>query len=203
MSAFLGPIHEKMYDKILYLDEMTESLLRLAEGSDWAPGLRQQVNSQAPAAAKAPLADIVDAGNIHGWLSAAVLASESRFAAVACGMMEGHPERLAALQEAMKEMGSSSALPPGIDAEGAFGAIHDTLLDGMPCDFPFQVIDKSPVAVEWRVSSCPHAAHWQSRGCDGETFYQLRDAWIEGALANTGITHSRNQEGGTSLRKDG
>ena len=201
MSAFLGPVHEKMYGKILALDEMTEALLQLSEDGDWVPGLRQQVDDQAPAAQKVPLADIIDAGNIHGWLNAAVLGSESRFAAVCCGMLNGHSERLAAMLEVMKAGGHSAALPTELDAEGAFQAIHDILLDGMPCDFPFQVIDSGPSAVEWTVTSCPHAAHWQSRGCDAETFYQLRDAWIAGALAGTGITHSRDQAGNAYLKK--
>lgn len=201
MSAFLGPVHEKMYGKILAQDEITEALLQLAEGNGWAPGLRQQVDAQSPAAQKAPLADIIDTGNIHGWLSATVLGSESRFAAVTCGMLDGHPQRLAAMQEVMKARGQSAGLPADVDAEGAFQAIHDILLDGMPCDFPFQVIDSRPDAVEWTVTSCPHAAHWQSRGCEAETFYKLRDAWIEGALAGTGITHSRDQAGNAHLKK--
>lgn len=198
MSAFLGPIHVKMYDRILFQDALSQALLALSEEKGWADGLRAQVDTEAPAASQEPLATLIDQNNIHGWLNEAVTNSERRFARVARGVLTDHPERLDALQDAMKQAGRQSRLPATIDAEQAFQLIHDVLLDGMPCDFPFVVTESSAGAVVWQVGSCPHAPHWE---VEPQTYYQLRDAWVEGALEGTGIVHTRSSDG-HALRKE-
>lgn len=201
MSAFLGPIHHKMYDKIRYQDDMAQTLLEKTEENGWADGLRTQVDSTTPGASKHSLEDIIDQSNIHGWLSAAVANSEARFAAVVCGVLIGHSERLETMQSIMRQWGEKQALPGGISAEEAFAAIHDILLDGMPCDFPFQMLESGADEATWKVTACPHAPYWVEADCGVETYYQLRDAWMEGALAGTGLTHSR-ENGQHCLRKE-
>ena len=42
MSAFVGPIHHIMYDRILLQDQMTETLLFLAEEAGWSAALRAE-----------------------------------------------------------------------------------------------------------------------------------------------------------------
>lgn len=201
MSAFLGPIHQKMYSRILHQDALAESMLKLAESNGWADGLRQRVDSAYPAASSRPLEEIIDAGNIHGWLSAAVETCESRFAAVVGGILAGHPRRISQLQDAMRGLGRQSGLVSLPDAESAFTAVHDILLDGMPCDFPFDVMQMEAAEARWQVASCPHTPFWVT--CDGgpEVYYLLRDAWVEGALEGSGISHTRHA-GSHTIRKE-
>lgn len=203
MSASLGPIHVKMYDKVLYQDAMAEALLTFAEEQGWAGGLRQLADSEAPAAAREDLRDIIDPDNIHGWLNAAVGASEKRFAFIVRGILSGHGERIGQLQGVIKSIGRDARLPDLSDAESAYRAVHDILLDGMPCDFPFRITDSSAEAVEWDIVTCPHAPYWQGEDNHAEAYYTLRGAWIEGALEHTGIAYARSPEGHTSLRREG
>lgn len=191
MSAFLGPIHIKMYDRILYQDSMSQKIMDLAAEKNWGDDFVKEVNTKAPAASRQPLESIVDEGNIHGWLSEAVDRCERRFALTVCSVLKDHPERLGELLGVMKSMGKEYALPPSLDVETAHQAIHDVLLDGMPCDFPFSNVEYSPDTVKWQVSNCLHKSYWTETRCDTEIYYQLRDAWVDGALGNSRVTHQR------------
>lgn len=193
MSAFLGPIHVKMYERILYQDTMSQALLDFAAGKGWAVGLGDKVATQAPAASRQPLEAIIDESNIHGWLSDAVVRCERRFAMIACGILTENPERIGELLPIMNALGKAQNFSPAMDAERAFQTIHDVLLDGMPCDFPFDVTESGVDTVTWRVTNCPHAPYWADNGCGVEGYYQLRDAWVQGALENSGITHTRTE----------
>lgn len=159
MSAFLGPIHVKMYGRVLYQDAVSQAILDLAEESGWASGLQEKVDSQAPAASTAPLEQIIDQSNIHGWLNEAVANCERRFALIVCNALKGHPERLAELQSFMEDLGRQCELPAFDNAEQAFQVIHDMLLDGMPCDFPFEVSESHSEEVKWLIKSCPHTQY--------------------------------------------
>lgn len=193
MSAFLGPVHVKMYDRILYQDEMSGALLDLAAANSWGHNLQKEVDAKAPAASRQPLEAIIDESNIHGWLSEAVARCETRFSLVVCGILKGHPERLDELRQTMRAQGKIHSLPPTADAEQAYQTVHDILLDGMPCDFPFSTTETSGAIVAWQVTNCPHAPYWTDDICGAQTYYQLRDAWMDGALENSGIEHSRTK----------
>lgn len=202
MSAFLGPIHIKMYDRILYQDSMAQKILDLAAEKGWGDGIAEEVNAKAPAASRQPLESIIDEGNIHGWLSEAVARCERRFALTVGSVLADHPERLAELQDEMKGMGKEHAPPPSADVETAHQAIHDILLDGMPCDFPFSNVESGSDSVAWQVASCPHAPYWVETHCNTDIYYQLRDAWIDGALENSGITHQRTAPHSHIMKKE-
>ncbi|MDL2253935.1 hypothetical protein LJC49_07680 [Ruminococcaceae bacterium OttesenSCG-928-I18] len=191
MSAFLGPIHLKMYDRILYQDTMSQSILDLVAKEDWSGAFAADLEDTAPAAVKQPLDTIIDKNNIHGWLSEAVALCEHRFALVVCGVLEDHPERLRQIQDTMKNLGKAHPVPSAMNAEEAYEAIHDILLDGMPCDFPFTNIAAGPGSVTWQVANCPHESYWETVGRDAEIYYRLRDAWIDGSLEQTEFKHSR------------
>ncbi|MGC4018437.1 MAG: hypothetical protein QM793_03875 [Muricomes sp.] len=202
MSAFLGPIHVKMYQRILYQDSMSKALLDLAAKNGWADGLQAKVDSEAPAASKEPLENIIDQSNIHGWLSQAVGNSENRFAEVVCGILEEDSQRIGELEEVMKELGRKYALPSDLNAEETYAAIHDILLDGMPCDFPFAVLEQDEDLVQWQVKSCPHARYWTNSDIGADTYYRLRDSWVEGVLENSSISYSHSESAEYSLRKE-
>lgn len=202
MSAFLGPIHHIMYRKILLQDRMTETMLALAAQHGWAEGLREQVDASAPAAPDRPLEEIINASNIHGWLSRFVSGSEERFAQVATAILENHPERLDPLCSAFSALGASHAQAIDGDAPAAFQALTGLLLDGMPCDRPFLVHSSAEDRVEWTVGNCPHAPHWNNPAVTAEAYYALRKAFVDGMLQHSGITYAQSADGIFALGKE-
>lgn len=72
MSAFLGPIHELMYQRILNQEELTLSVVRLAEQQQWCPGLYENMEQTFGTLDTRPLTMVIDETNIHGWLNQVV-----------------------------------------------------------------------------------------------------------------------------------
>lgn len=180
MSAFLGPIHEQMYAKILQTDARGDRLAALA-GTTLPPGAERR-----------PLAQVVDHSDIHGWLTEAVTRAEVRFAKAVRAAADAVPE--AELIDRMREMGSEESvgrqdLP---EAPLMHRALHAVLLDGMPCDFPFALGIRAPETMTWTLQTDPHAAAFRAEGLDPELFYRLRDGWVDGYLADSIYTYTRD-----------
>lgn len=188
MSLVLAPIHDVMYDKILRQDKMTETLLSFAEGKGWSNRLRKEVDDQAPAAAKAPLEEIIDANNIHAWLDHHVKVSEDRFSKVVNGLLAEEPECLLNLTQSLFELGREEQIPEFKLTTEAQEWLFSKLLDGMPCDRAIQVLETNERKVEWEVLQCPHAAFWTN---GTENYYILREAWISGSLSQSPFIYSR------------
>lgn len=192
MSLVLAPIHELMYQKVLRQNGMAEELLKTAEEEQWTQTLRMQVDRDVPAAPIGTLAEIIDTANIHGWLNNIVVQSERRLACVTAGILENHSERLNVLCDRLCKLGEQQAIPQGLSAEDVFMRLNNALLDGMPCDRSLEITLTEPEQVKWVTLLCSHSAYWQELGLSFELYYTLRDAWIYGALAQSGYSYKRN-----------
>lgn len=186
MSLFLGPIHYLMQARILFTDAQTKALLELARRENFLSAEAvEQLNETYPAASDDPLETIIDTSNIHGWLSVSVSGAERRYARTAALILQDHPERLAALEQALEELGKETAFPEVQGADEAWKLLQQRLLDGMPCDFPFQVTEESAEAVRWQLRDCPHAAYFAEVPGGAKTFYELRAALVKGLLCRS------------------
>lgn len=200
MSLFLGPIHHLMQARFLYTDAQTEALIDMARREHFVSEDAVKALDEAwPAAQNEPLENIIDATNIHGWLSAAVEGAESRFAKACELILDGHPERLEQMEQALETLGEDTAFPELQDAEEAWQYLQRRLLDGMPCDFPFQVTEESPEKVTWIVRACPHERFY---GGDSALFYTLRTALVKGLLSRSeALTYGRAADGSFAVTK--
>lgn len=202
MSKFLGPVHVKMYGRILYQEKMIKAITDLASQNVWNKDIKEKVNREAMEAPDEPLETIIDQSNIHGWLGQAVAGSEKRFARAVYEILRDDPQRIGELKKVMKQLGREYVLPAGLNAEEIHQSIYDILLDGMPCDFPFEITEQSADAVTWCVRTCPHEKYWTYPDFGVEIYYSLRDSWIEGVLENHDISYSRTAPAEYCLRKD-
>lgn len=200
MSAFLGPVHIKMYDRILFQDSMSEAFLDKYESKYNDTSIREDVNSLYPAAEKVALETIIDEGNIHGWLSEAVEICEKRFSFIVTASIKAHPVVIEEYEAIMMNMGIDYNKGKPETPIQAFTMIHDILLDGMPCDFPFQMLEENEEEVRWEVLKCPHSNYWNVGNED--YYYQLRDAFVQGFLEGSDLAHVRNN-GIHSIRREG
>ncbi|CUX40504.1 hypothetical protein [Clostridium sp. C105KSO13] len=203
MSKILGPVHTKMYERILHQEKMIKAIINLAVQNGWSADLQNKINQEAPEALNEPLENIIDQSNIHGWLGQAVEASEKRFARAVYETLREDAQRVDELKKAMKKLGWEYILPEGLNAKETYQAICDILLDGMPCDFPFDVTEQSADVVKWRIRNCPHEKYWKYPDFGVDVYYSLRDSWIEGVLENYGIVYSHTATSEYCLRKEG
>lgn len=196
MSQFLSPVHAKMYDKIHRQDDWRKLLLdrfgdeamkaRLAEGRE--------------AVERGTLSDVIDLGNIHGWLSHQVEVSEARFAEAIAALLDAGVS-LAALEETLYEAGKAEA--PELDGRpvDVYQALSWILLDGMPCDFVNRVVHEDDETCVIERLQDVHALFWQDVSVAPDAYYALRDAWVNGWLSASPFEWSRQSVQETVIKK--
>lgn len=188
MSAFLGPIHFWLYNKIKIQNNIVEEILDLADDAE----LRKNLYENYGDGDLKPLDEVIDVGNIHGWLQNQISMVESKLAVAVTSMLDESPESIEKIKEIFFKNGekySTLSMYSGVD--NAFKAINDTLLDGMPCDHVNAVINQDDNEAVWKRYECVHSKYWSEAKGDIKTYYVLRDEFIKGLLKVSGINYEK------------
>lgn len=184
MSAFLGPIHYWLYNKILVGENMQKDLLVFAEnkGIDVA-SLKTRVYEKYGKPDFSYLEDVIDEGNIHGWLQNRINSLEYRLASIVTELLNKDGVKIDEIETVFKENGTKAyeATENKEDtASGLFKVIFDNLVEGMPCDRVNNVEEESNDEVIWTTTTCVHRKFWDEIFGDVNNYYILKDAWITG-----------------------
>ncbi|MBQ9991690.1 MAG: hypothetical protein IJP31_12270 [Lachnospiraceae bacterium] len=185
MSAFLGPIHYWLYNKIQLQEDFTKALLQ----SD--PALYQELDSLCGEAERRPLEEVIDTGNIHGWLQGQILIAESRFALGITRLLDKSTADLKTLKAIACDFGSGRPIQAA-SAPEVYKALQDLLLDGMPCDHVNQLEEQDDSHVTWRQAIDLHGSHWEKIGGNGAHYYELRTSLVSGMLKDSGFVFEKN-----------
>lgn len=185
MSAFLGPVHFMLYNKIQRLVALTDNLLYIFESgssSELSDSLQKQFGENE----RGSLDEVIDKTAIHNWLNNQVNIAESRFAFVVKYFVE-HGEGNRLLDELYKD-GEDAGLNCGdvITVQGLFQEINMYLLDGMPCDGGVIVQNNDEDEVVWDVNTEVHSLFSKVSGLDLDYFFELRDKWLQGFFSGHG-----------------
>lgn len=210
MSAFLGPIHHWLYDKIRRQYILVTKLWTL--GDSYGLTLEKDCNHRFGAFPEESLEEIIDTSNIHGWLQKHVSLVENQFAYTVLTLIS-HAKNIAELdtnelyeqiRTIVVEDGSSTASSykdSSLTAAQVFKIISDTLLDGMPCDHANQIISQSPEELVWKRNLCVHKEYWTGLEGDVSIYYDLRDGWFQGFLGTLSYTLDKIDEITYKIRK--
>lgn len=191
MSAFLGPIHYWVYNKIQLQEEIVEEILKLSEKS--FPELGNELNDRYDVIVKGDLEEIIDKGNIHGWLQYYVTQVENRLAYSVVFLQKHEPDLLDKIRAVFYQKGKEKS---GVfeTAGEVFKVMNDSLLDGMPCDHANRVLEESDDRVAWQRNVCVHGQYWQEAGGEAATYYLLREEFIKGMLEGTAFEYEKADE---------
>ncbi|SCH71161.1 MULTISPECIES: hypothetical protein [unclassified Romboutsia] len=186
MSLFLGKIHYWLFNKILWFEGLEDEIIKLAknEGLD-IESLTNEINLKYEE--KLPnknLEDMIDTGNIHGWLQSKIHSAEGRMAILTKSILKNNENSLAKIEKiytfqgikAAKEVKQSKNLTTATEI---YTSINDYILDGMPCDRVNQIITSEDDKVEWIRRICVHKDIWDKENIDVDIFYKLRNLWIK------------------------
>ncbi len=191
MSLFVGPIHHWLFNKIKTFEAIEEKIFQWAtakglEGEAKREKLYQKYG--APIGDQA-LEEIIDGGNIHGWLQEKISRAEIRQSALISELLKKDPENITELERIFREegrrMGNRDAQQQERNrstAEELFEGLHDYLLEGMPCDRVTEVLKQQEGEVRWKTNQCLHEKYWEAVESDVKIFYRLRDHWIQGFI---------------------
>ena len=187
MSAFLGPIHYWLYNKIQLQQAIVEEVYLLGEQNGL--NLADDCNTNFGISPDRPLEEMIDHGNIHGWLQEQVSQVEYKYAYSVTKLLKKNPDTLNQLTSLLFHKGSELAVSladSDVKATDLFKAITDNLLDGMPCDHANRLLAQSEVEVTWTRNLCVHQSYWDEIGGDINIYYLLRDSWMEGLVGKLG-----------------
>ena len=187
MSLFLGYIHHLMYDKILFQEELLESLLELLDGDEKIE-FSEELNRDFPIE-RGDLKDIIDESNIHGWLDERVRRSENRLAKTVAFLLKDFD--IEELKNKFNELGKTYEV--GETPEEAFKFITSKFLDGMPCDHSLMIIKNEENEFIFKVARDLHKGIWENY-VNPDYYWDLRDAFISGSLENSGLKYEKIDE---------
>lgn len=187
MSAFLGPIHFWLYNKIQFQESLIDELIRYASSQGWSGSdLAGKYGSKD----RRKLEEVIDESNIHGWLQSRIHDAEGRYAALVLAVAGDQQDRLEALKQAAYDFGASQHLRAATAPE-AFHRLDDLLLDGMPCDQINRVRESNDNRIAWDRTMDLHSEFWQGHG---DFYYALRQALVDGMLSATDYTFTSPAE---------
>ena len=199
MSAFLGPIHYWLYNKIQLQEELIRDIAAYSEKSGWAVFSEKHLEEKTVNKELRPLNELIDVMNIHGWLQERVQDAESRYALLVTSILSEDPERLSSLEELAFQFGKKRAIDPSSDAVDAYRKLDDSLLNGMPCDRVNVITEQDPSRTSWVQEEDIHAPFWNAIGGDSSVYYRLRRKIMEGMLSKTALHFYSDEEWHYSL----
>lgn len=193
MSAFLGPIHFWLYNKIQTQQTIVDEILKLSE--QVLPGLKEKLDHSYGESETRPLEEVIDQGNIHGWLQEHVSQVEYKLAYSITSLLKENPALIEEFKVIFKKVGKEKAADLDItSAEKIYKGISDSLLDGMPCDHANTVVEQSEDKVIWKRNNCVHKSYWEEVEGDVSTYYLLREEFVKGFLIETPFVYEKIDE---------
>lgn len=188
MSKFLGPIHFWLFNKIKIqegLELEIESSFKEKFGDDVTSIVKGAIDKYGDRIGNAELDDIVDEGNIHGWLQSNISVVETRQAAILAGLFceyDGDAVTLAKdlFRKNGTENGTNARDSISVSApEDVYKSINNYALDGMPCDTAANVVESTDDKLVAKQGNCLHINYWTNAGLDADTMYELRTIWTK------------------------
>ncbi|WP_312370432.1 hypothetical protein [Lachnoclostridium sp.] len=206
MSAFLGPIHYWLYNKIMLQEKIVDEILSLNEEEEFVQGLDDSTVMQCGIIENQPLENMIDTGNIHGWLQERIHIVENRLSYVVTAITKENSDRMEQILERVYQVGvdvfmSFEQKEEMTSAEHIFKLLNDMLLDGMPCDHVNVIVSSSSDEVEFKRTRCIHEIYWLEQGGFVMNYYEIRTKFVQGLLSNTAFEYVADEEGNYHIRR--
>ena len=188
MSAFLGHIHYWVYNKILVGENIQKEVLEFAKNRGInVDSIKSKAYEKYGEPDYSNLEDVIDEGNIHGWLQGRIDSLEYRLASIVTDILKENI-KIEEIKEVFKSNGKEvfeNIEDKSLSADGLFKVIFDNLVEGMPCDRVNLVEEESDEKVVWITTTCVHKRFWDAVGGDVNNYYILKDGWIEGFVSSS------------------
>jgi len=183
MSAFLGPIHHWLYNKVKWHEDLLQDIIDKGNKSGNNTDILEEASKELYGKGETrPLASVIDEGNIHGWLQKKIESLEYRMAYIITNLLKMDALTLEEIENIYRENGKKAyqSLDEELESsEEIFKAINDFLIDGMPCDRVNKPVKAEADYFKWIKTQCLHMQYWEAVGGNIETYNRLRKVWID------------------------
>lgn len=187
MSAFLGPIHFMMYNKIQMQNNLLDEIIAYMQDNNIIPDLSSKLKEKYGENEREELESVIDLNAIHAWLNNQVNIAESRLAYTVKLIIEKDKSLMDKIGELFYSNGMEKRLECAeiIVVEELFKMLNITLLDGMPCDNGIMIQNDDGSEIMWEVNLEVHKPYYDKENIDVEYFFNLRDKWLQGFFAGS------------------
>jgi hypothetical protein len=215
MSAFLGPIHYMMFNKIKIASDRSRFVVeafREKHGSTADETVKSALPEGLVDFGDTPLDELLGTNPIHQFLQGLIDKVEAAEATVVTAFLYRFPDDAEEiLEESFFEHGRRTGERllkdrPNADPLAAFQqVVGSNYLEGMPCDqvSSYRMLGKETLEVTH--SDCLHKAKWEEVGAPTHVMCKLMDKWVEGCAkaVSPGLTIKRTEsivDGATECR---
>ncbi|MBI5815556.1 MAG: hypothetical protein HZB29_08080 [Nitrospinae bacterium] len=183
MSAFLGPIHYWMFNKITIIESRAMAIAAALEKNGVDAGeVQKAVADYGQKLAGQDLDELVGFNPIHQFLTgliAKVQVFEARLVELAGGkfdiVLQAAEEHARA--EALNAVKAKGIKPDSLEA--VYQYVSDYQLEGMPCDPGAQVALNGRSKLDYTHSACNHIQNWEYTSVDIGHMCKLTNAWLK------------------------
>ncbi|MDW7667436.1 MAG: hypothetical protein SCJ93_01315 [Bacillota bacterium] len=204
MSAFLGPIHYWLYNKVQWHEELLQEIVDNGNKSGNNTDILVYASKELYGERETrPLAAVIEEGNIHGWLQERIESLEYRMAYIITNLLKEDALILEEIKEIYIKNGKKAyqSLDKKLDsAEEVFKSVYDFLIDGMPCDRVNKPVESGEDYFKWLKPQCLHIRYWEAVGGDIEVYNKLRRVWID-AFVPADFEFEGSSEGDHEIRR--
>ncbi len=185
MSAFLGPIHHWLFNKIVHMEGRAFAIASMLSDNGQKEAVDQKIADYGQKLEGADLAQLVGDNSIHQFLygliskvevfEAGIVETASDFDKV-LQTVEAHGK--ASAEQALSQSGEAVD-----DAEALYKYVNDYVLEGMPCDpgAEVQPIDNKRFA--YNHTACNHIPNWEYTACSPSKMCAVHNAWLKGFVS--------------------
>ena len=191
MSLFLGKIHYWLFNKIKWFEGLEEDIIKVAkEEGVFTEEINNKINEKyGEKLPNKPLEDIIDTGNIHGWLQSKINSAEGRMAAWTSLIIKNSESGINKIERVYVSQGIKAAKEIIKEeksykkADELYNLMNDYILDGMPCDRVNIVEESSENIIKWSKRICVHKDIWNAENIDVKYFYGFRSLWVKAFIS--------------------
>jgi hypothetical protein len=201
MSAFLGPIHIWLFEKIKFQENLNKHLIEMAAVKGYNKEKLAEVDSVCGVLEEGELADLIDGMNIHGWLQERISIVERRLAYITKSIIEEDQTHFADILKVAKAIGEEKKPKGLITAKEGYTLLEDLLVSGMPCDRVNMVVADDGDSLTWEQTIDIHKQYWDQFDIDVKYYYEIRNAIIEGIFDGSDLSYEKEPANQFTLRK--
>ena len=195
MSAFLGPIHYWLFNKILLIEGRAFAIAQALKDNGKATAVADKVDAYGQRMAGRELDDLVGDNPIHQFLYGMI----SKVEVFEAGLVEiagaAYDSALAAVEKHGKQTGQKAVEQKGEkpdDLEAIYQYVSDYQLEGMPCDPGAEVEPGADKVLLYRHRVCNHISNWEYTSCPVDKMCAIHNAWLKGFIS--GLNDSASYE---------
>lgn len=183
MSAFLGPIHYWLFNKIVILESRAMAIAGALDKMGKASRVKEIMADYGDKLEGSDLAEIIGDNPIHQFLYGLIAKAQILESQLVEAADKDFDKILPVVEEHGKATAHNAISQNGgkepANLEEIYQYIHNCQLEGMPCDPGASVNPVSGEHVRYTHSSCNHISNWRFTGVDANSMCVLTNTWLK------------------------